>query len=80
MKLGRILATGLIAGALVVSAAPAGHTYAQSTGRVVASGLNSPRGLTMDDAGNLYVAEAGVGGDIPFGSGDFSGKIGNTGQ
>lgn len=80
MKLGRILATGLVAGAITIGAAPITHISAQSTGKVVASGLNSPRGVTIDDAGNLYVADSGVGGDIPFGSGDFAGKAGNTGS
>lgn len=31
------------------------------------SGLNTPRGLTFDGRGNLYVAESGVGGTGPFG-------------
>jgi hypothetical protein len=33
-----------------------------STPVVVASGLNSPRGIAVDDDGTLYVAEAGLGG------------------
>ena len=32
-------------------------------GEVIASGLNSPRGIDVDAQGNVYVAEAGVGGD-----------------
>ena len=30
---------------------------------VIAAGLNSPRGIAYDDDGNLYVTEAGAGGD-----------------
>ena len=34
-----------------------------STGEVIASGLNSPRGIDIGDDGTVYVTEAGVGGD-----------------
>lgn len=36
---------------------------ASAAGNVVASGLNSPRYLAMDSAGNIYVTEPGFGGD-----------------
>jgi hypothetical protein len=32
---------------------------------VIINGLNSPRGITIDSEGNLYIAEAGIGGDSP---------------
>src|ERR1700679_2853730 len=35
---------------------------AASSGTVLASGLNDPRGLTFDPDGTLYIAEAGTGG------------------
>lgn len=39
--------------------------YAQDEGTVIADGLNSPRGLFYDSDGVLYIAEAGMAGDIP---------------
>lgn len=39
--------------------------YAQDEGTVIADGLNSPRGLFYDSEGVLYIAEAGMAGDIP---------------
>ncbi|MCC7372365.1 MAG: ScyD/ScyE family protein [Chloroflexi bacterium] len=41
------------------------QTAAQGSRTVVASGLDSPRGLTFGPDGKLYVAEAGTGGDEP---------------
>src|SRR4051812_49113009 len=61
------------------SAAPA-----DQAGGTVVSGLISPRGVTMGDDGNLYVAESGSGGDqvVKIGEGDQQSEahIGNTGQ
>lgn len=72
---------------LAVSLAPAGGAIAAQTSQgatVVASGLASPRGLAMDDRGNLYLAEAGRGGDqiVTIGEGEEKRevKIGMTGQ
>lgn len=62
------------AGALVVAASPsagADHGYGHQpppggpTVEVVASGLDSPRGLNFGYTGILYVAEGGTGGDGP---------------
>lgn len=39
------------------------HAAAQDD-NIIASGLNSPRDLCYDSAGNLFIAEAGIGGDI----------------
>jgi len=36
-----------------------------SAQEAVVDGLNNPRHITYDDAGNLYIAEAGTGGAIP---------------
>jgi hypothetical protein len=58
IAVGAALATGVSLAAL-----PATQAAGGSGGwRVVASGLDSPRGLTFGPNGTLYVAEAGVGG------------------
>ncbi len=44
-------------------AAPAAETAASSNFTVVADGLANPRGIVFDESGNLYVAEAGSGGE-----------------
>lgn len=80
--------SGLMAAALLAaSLAPAGSALAaQSPQRVavVASSLASPRGLALDGKGNLYIAEAGRGGDqvVTIGEGEEKRefKIGTTGQ
>ena len=55
------LATGLSLAALPAT----GAVGQESPWRVVATGLDSPRGLTFGPNGSLYVAEAGVGGTTP---------------
>jgi hypothetical protein len=54
----------LVLGALLtfVPGAVAQLPVAASSGTVLASGLNDPRGLTFDPDGTLYIAEAGTGG------------------
>ena len=55
----------LMAGAalVVVATAVGGVTpYAAGGPTVFATGLNNPRGLALDERGNLYVAEGGTGG------------------
>lgn len=54
----------LVTAALIVLATAAGGIapFAASGPKVFATGLNSPRGLTLDEKGNLYVAEGGTGG------------------
>ena len=61
MIIGTALSTGLSLAALPATPA-AGQ---DSPWRVVASGLDSPRGLAFGPNGTLYVAEAGVGGTSP---------------
>jgi hypothetical protein len=55
------LATGLGLAALPATLA----TGQETPWQVVASGLDSPRGLTFGANNTLYIAEAGVGGDAP---------------
>ncbi|HML24061.1 MAG TPA: ScyD/ScyE family protein [Aggregatilinea sp.] len=49
---------------------------------VIVDGLNSPRGMAYDADGNLYVAEAGVGGSVSVAGNDElgSGTVGGTSQ
>ncbi len=66
MSIRRRLSSGLALAMLIGTLLPAGSTLAKEdshTGHVVAGGLASPRGLSVGDDGNLYVAEAGSGGD-----------------
>lgn len=45
---------------------------------VVADGLTNPRNISFDSEGNLYVAEAGSGGDLLTSSGDTFGATGQV--
>ena len=49
---------------IVIVLLMAAPVYAQEDGTVIADGLNSPRGLFYDSDGVLYIAEAGMAGDI----------------
>jgi hypothetical protein len=51
---------GILTSAVAVATQP--PIPVPSTGTVVASGLNDPRGLAFDSDGTLYIAEAGTGG------------------
>lgn len=61
-KRSRVVALLGTAGLVLAGTSPA---QAATDPDVVASGLNSPRGLTFSPNGALYVAEAGVGGEGP---------------
>ena len=87
MAITRIFSGLMAAALLAASLAPAGSALAAQTAQsatIVASGLASPRGLAMDGKGNLYIAEAGRGGDqvITIGEGEEKRefKTGMTGQ
>jgi hypothetical protein len=49
----------------LVSFAAVGEVSAHEPVKIVASGLNNPRGLDVGWTGEVYVAEAGLGGDGP---------------
>ncbi|MBM7787253.1 ScyD/ScyE family protein [Tenggerimyces flavus] len=69
------VSTGLATAAAMVALTPAVATAGGKGGvRVVASGLDNPRGLTFANNGTLYVAEAGKGGAGPC----FEGPEGNV--
>ncbi len=63
--------------ASLFSTAPA---FAQTGGTVVATGLSSPRGVTVGPDGTVYVAEAGSGGPMTVTEGETTAHIGFTGQ
>ncbi len=46
----------------------------------IASGLNNPRGLAFDENGVLYIAEGGMGGDMPIDTPEGPGTFGMTSQ
>lgn len=77
-----LLATSLAATALVAGALPTAAAHAPDTVTVVATGLDSPRGIGIGHAGVIYVAEAGTGGDGPCIPGPEGGEVclGNTGK
>ena len=58
-----LLATAGTLGTVLALAAP--PASAEPAWRVVASGLNSPRSLTVSADGDIYVAESGKGGKGP---------------
>src|SRR3954452_25229760 len=87
MFIRRYLSGGMALALLLLSLAPSGSALAaqnQQTPTVVASGLVSPRGVTVGDDGNLYVTESGSGGDqvVTVGEGEEQGQVrlGLTGQ
>jgi hypothetical protein len=59
-----LLVSGLVMSLAMTAAAQDASEEAPKGENVVASGLTQPRGLAYDSAGNLYIAEAGAGGDF----------------
>jgi hypothetical protein len=64
-----VLAIGLVGGlaGLVASATPVAASPAVLGIKTVISGLNTPRGITFDGSGAMYVAQSGVAGSGAFG-------------
>lgn len=75
-----LMALMLCLGLVQIGPAPA----MAAEGRVIAGGLNYPRYMAVDDAGNIYVTEPGTGGSetlpLPPGQEGPAGTRGNTGQ
>jgi hypothetical protein len=87
MRSPRLLPVVLLAALLAAPAAQARHRHHHHHGdggpsvKVIASGLNSPRHLAFDWRGDLYVAEAGTGGnDRCFIGGEGPACMGATGS
>ena len=60
--------------ALIVLLLPA-FSIVHAVDNPIVEGLNQPRGLAYDSAGNLYIADPGVGGDIVLGeASEFGGQ------
>ncbi len=71
MKTSRIVVAAVVGSGLALS--PVAHADQAVTG--VATGLDNPRGLAFAPNGNLYVTEAGVGGDGPCFEGPEGGEV-----
>ena len=75
------LARSILAGA-ILALALAAPAFAADDVKVVASGLDNPRGLNFGPGGDLYVAEAGKGGTVkcvPGGEGGGQVCFGSSG-
>src|SRR4029450_11687253 len=59
VRLSTVVVFGLVGAAIAVGSVSAS---AAGIATPVITGLNSPRGLTFDSAGSLYVSESGVAG------------------
>ena len=59
VRLSTVVVFGLVGAAIAVGSVSAS---AAGVATPVITGLNSPRGLTFDSAGSLYVSESGVAG------------------
>jgi hypothetical protein len=71
-----LLGMALLVGVVQTAAQGPGPT----AGEVLATGLLSPRGMKIGPDGMIYVAEAGLGGDVPFTADGVDYMNGQTGR
>lgn len=75
-----VVALVLASLALAAPTAKAANPGPPTSGTKLVGGLLSPRGMKIGPSGDIYVAEAGSGGDMAVGSGDSASKSGYTGR
>jgi sugar lactone lactonase YvrE len=56
----------LLVALITALALPAATVVAQEGGTIIAEGFNAPQGILVDESGNIWVVDSGVGGETEF--------------